>query len=397
MRHPTGLPATTALLAVLTLTAALSHSRPAAAEADAPALVPLHTQVTQPDKPFPRFQVDAAWPRMPADLMLGQVSGVAVDADDTIWAVHRPHTLDPTEVGVTLEPPIADCCRPAPTVVRFARDGRYLGGWGTPDTGPVIDGVNQWPNSVHGIFVDPAGTVWIGGNGDGDHAVLNFTADGEFIRAIGRREQHGGNTDETTLGRPADIHHHGAQTLIADGYTNRRVIRFSGDDQAFAGYWGAYGEPPQAIDPEQDTTRYDPASRRFADIVHCVVRTDDGHVYVCDRRNNRAQLFRQAEDGGLEFVRDIVVSPDGGATGTVTDIALSPDGRFLYVAEMVNSRIWIYDRASHEPIAAIGRIGRQAGQFTWLHSIDVDSEGNLYATEVATGRRIQKLVLTGIR
>lgn len=363
----------------------------------AAALVDVHTQVVADDVPFPRFRVDAAWPRLPSDLMLGQVSGVSVDADDQVWLVHRPHTLDPTEVGMTLDPPIADCCRPAPTVVRLAPDGRYLAAWGTPETGPVIDGVNQWPSSVHGIFASDDGTLWIGGNGEGDHAVLNFTADGEFIRAIGRRAQHEGNTGRRTLGNPADVHHGDGQVLVADGYVNRRVIRFTGDDGEFGGYWGAYGDPPEPVDPETDTGRYDPQAKRFADIVHCVVRTENGFVYVCDRRNNRAQLFRQAEDGSLSFVRDIAISPDSGATGTATDVALSPDGRFVYVADMVNSRIWILDRRNHEPIAAIGRIGRQAGQFTWLHSIDVDSAGNLYATEVSTGRRIQKLVLTGVR
>lgn len=368
------------------------------AESDgAEALVDLHTRVVKENVPFPRFRVDAAWPQLPPDLMLGQVSGVSVDADDQVWLVHRPHTLDPTEVGVTLDPPIADCCRAAPTVVRLARDGRYLGAWGTPETGPVIDGVNQWPSSVHGIFASDDGTLWIGGNGEGDHAVLNFTTDGEFIRAIGRREQHEGNTGRRTLGNPADVHHDDGQVLVADGYVNRRVIRFTGDDGDFGGYWGAYGDPPEPVVPETDSRRYDPQAQRFADIVHCVVRTKDGFVYVCDRRNNRAQLFRQGEDGSLSFVRDIAISPGSGATGTATDVALSPDGRFVYVADMVNSRIWILDRKNHEPIAAIGRIGRQAGQFTWLHSIDADSAGNLYATEVSTGRRIQKLVLTGVR
>ncbi|MEQ8485830.1 MAG: beta-propeller fold lactonase family protein [Pseudomonadales bacterium] len=384
-------------LAAFTAAAALALSAASAAAAKAPAaLVTLHTEVHQAGKPFPRFVVDAAWPDVPADLILGQVSGVSVDADDVVWLVNRPGSLDATETGPLQNPPIADCCRPAPPVVRFAQDGTYLGGWGGPDTGPMLDGVNQWPTSVHGIYVDADRTVWIGGNGDDDHVVLNFTADGEFIRAIGRRQQHGGNTDTETLGRPADVFHGNGQILIADGYSNRRLIRFAAADGAFDGYWGAYAEPPVALAADPGG-RYDPASRHFADIVHCVVTTDDGHVYVCDRRNNRAQLFRQDADGGLSFVRDIVVSPESGATGTVTDIALSPDGRFVYVAEMVNSRIWILDRKTHEPVAAIGRIGRQAGQFTWLHSIDVDGDGNLYATEVFTGRRAQKLVLTGIR
>lgn len=383
--------------ALAAIAAILTGANAWAQSAAAHGLVDLHTVIVKEDTPFPRFRVDAAWPTLPPDLILGQVSGVSVDKDDIVWAVHRQGSLDRTETGVLQDPPIAECCVPAPTVVRFAQDGTYLGGWGSPDTGPVLDGVNQWPSSVHGIFVDENDTVWIGGNGDGDHAVLNFTSDGEFIRAIGRREQHGGNTDRGTLGRPADIHHGDGQILIADGYSNRRLIRFRSEDGAFAGYWGAYARPPVDVTAENEGERYDPASPRFADIVHCVVTSDDGYVYVCDRRNLRAQLFRQNGNGSLAFVRDIVISPGSGATGTATDIALSPDGRFVYVAEMVNSRIWILDRATHEPIAAVGRIGRQAGQFTWLHSIDVDSQGNLYTTEVFTGRRLQKLVLTGVR
>jgi hypothetical protein len=382
-----------AILAALVANGAWTEPAPAAQGA----LVDLHTVVVKAETPYPRFQVDAAWPKLPPDLIIGQVSGVSVDKGGIIWAVHRQGSLDRTETGVLQDPPIAECCVPAPTVVRFAQDGTYLGGWGSRETGPVLDGVNQWPNSVHGIFVDDEDTVWIGGNGEGDHVVLNFTADGEFIRAIGRREQHGGNTDRNTLGQPADIYHGNGQILIADGYSNRRLIRFDASDDTFAGYWGAYGEPPVDVTAEHAGDRYNPTAPRFGDIVHCVVTTDDGFVYVCDRRNLRAQLFHQDHEGNLSFVRDIVISPGSGATGTATDIALSPDGRFVYVAEMVNSRIWILDRKTHEPIAVIGRIGRQAGQFTWLHSIDVDADGNLYTTEVFTGRRIQKLAFTGVR
>ncbi len=184
------------------------------------------------------------------------------------------------------------------------------------------------------------------------------------------------------------------------------MIRFASEGGEFSGYWGAYGESPSggsrdgSFDQSQATSTTDggadPASRTFGDIVHCVVPTDDGHVYVCDRRNNRAQLFSQAADGALTFVRDVVIAPATGGTRTVTDIAISPDGRFVYVADMMNSRIWILDRETHTAIAAIGRVGRQAGQFTWLHSIAIDSAGNLYVSEVNTGRRVQKLVLTGV-
>ncbi|MNV60469.1 NHL repeat protein [compost metagenome] len=125
--------------------------------------------------------------------------------------------------------------------------------------------------------------------------------------------------------------------------------------------------------------------------------TGDGQIYVCDRQNNRAQLFDLSADGKLTFVRNIAIEGKTGGLGTVTDIALSPDKKYLYVGDMMNGRIWILLRSSHEVLGSFGRIGRQAGQFTWMHSIDTDSQGNLYVTEVGTGRRVQKFVLTGLR
>lgn len=394
------------------LAAALLLPLTAAAPSDAgppqPALAPLaFEQIAPAGAKMPRFKVDAAWPAMPGDLLLGQVSGVAVGPDDSVWVVHRPHSLTNTDTGLAQSPPIAVCCKPAPPVVRFGKDGRYLGGWGGAASAPTIDGVNQWPASLHGIFIDKANSVWFGGNGKGDHVVLNYSADGRFIRSFGRRDKTGGNDATDQLGNPSDVHHSDGMVLISDGYVNRRVIGFDAKTNAYRGRWGAYGKPPiaptrtgdfdqsHAVDPGKVAN---PRSDIFADIVHCVVPTRDGHVYVCDRNNNRAQLFKRGKDGGLTFVRDLVIAGDTGGTHTVTDIAFSPDPEqtWLYVADMMNSRIWILERKTHTILGAIGRVGRQAGQFTWLHSIDTDSDGNLYATEVNTGRRVQKLVFTGV-
>lgn len=395
------------LLAILLAVPLLSATSPAP-DAPAPALAPLaFEQIAPAGTKMPRFMVDAAWPAMPPDLLLGQVSGVAVGPDDSVWVVHRPHSLTATDTGLAQDPPIAVCCKPAPPVVRFASDGRYLDGWGGPDSAPNVDGVSQWPSSLHGIFVDKAGTIWFGGNGKGDHVVLNYSTDGRYIRSFGRRDKTGGNDATDLLGNPSDVNHSEDMVLISDGYINRRVIGFGAKSNAYKGRWGAYGKPPvaptrtgdfdqsHAVDPGKVA---DPKAPIFADIVHCVVPTRDDHVYVCDRNNNRAQLFRRSKTGDLTFVRDVVIAGDTGGTHTVTDIAFSPDPdqTYLYVADMMNGRIWILRRATHEVLGAIGRIGRQAGQFTWLHSIDTDSQGNLYATEVNTGRRVQKLVFTGI-
>lgn len=377
-----------------------------AASAPANGLTSIQEQ-TREGVAVPRFMVDAAWPRIPETLLLGQVAGIAVDANDSVWAVHRPHSLTETDTGLARNPPTALCCQAAPPVVHFTNNGTYLGGFGGPDSAPTIDGITQWPQSLHGISVDAEGMLWFGGNGNDDHVVLKYTPDGKFLRAFGRRGQTNGNADPALLGNPSDVNSVDGRIYVSDGYTNRRLIGFNeGADRAFS-IWGAYGEPPAqrirqgAFDQSQATHQAegapDPHARELGSIVHCSVPSGDGQLYLCDRVNNRAQVFDIQSDGSLRFVSDLVIEPKTGGLGTVTDIALSPDKKYLYVADMMNGRIWILLRETQEVLGHIGRIGRQAGQFTWLHSIATDSQGNIYTAEVGTGRRVQKFVLTGIR
>lgn len=382
-------------LAAMFATSALANETPAAEAA----LVPLEIEVfADQGQSIPHFMADASWPDMPADLIIGQVPGLAVDKEDNVWLVHRPQSLTFSDVGLAQSPAQALCCRPGPDVMKFSKDGKYLDGW---------KGDTHWPRTIHGLFVDDDLTVWIGGNGEGDHVIYNYTEDGSFIRKFGTHGKTDGNDSASKLGNPADIWRGLGKVFIADGYINKRIVGLEDEGLGFEGAWGAYGADPLggtrqgSFDQSQAASNSDggadPASRAFGDIVHCVVGTEDGHVYVCDRRNNRAQMFRTNADGTLEFVQDIVIAPETGGTRTVTDIAFSPDGAFVYVADMMNSTIWILDRETHEPVARIGRIGRYPGQFTWLHSVDVDSDGNIYTSEVGTGRRVQKLVYMGLR
>ncbi|MFC6196480.1 beta-propeller fold lactonase family protein [Ponticaulis profundi] len=393
-------------LAALLSSGAMANEQSSEDAGSTTALIPLEFEIlTDADVELPRFKVDAAWPDMPAEMIIGQVPGLAVDKNDVVWLAHRPQSLSFSDIGLASDPPQAFCCKPGPTIMKFAQDGEYLGGWGGPETGPMAEGTNQWPRNVHGLYIDDDMSVWVGGNGDGDHVVLNFTEDGEFIRQIGTHGETDGNASETTLGNPADIWRGLGDVVIADGYINKRIVSFDDDALGFQGAWGAYATDPSggtregSFDQSQANSDADgganPKARSFGDIVHCVVGTDDGHVYICDRRNNRAQLFKRTAAGEMEFVKDIVIAPETGGTRTVSDIAFSPDGKFIYMADMMNSNIWILDRESHEPLARIGRVGRYPGQFTWLHSVVVDSDGNIYTSEVGTGRRVQKLVFLG--
>ncbi len=397
-------PVLTPVAAVLTLSLGFAF---VAAGAAADTLIDVKTQQFS-ERPIPRFQVDAAWPDSPEDQMIGQIPGLAIDKDDNVWILQRPNSLGFSDTGLAQEPPTAVCCRPAPHIMQFSSEGRILRAWGGPAHAPTIAGMTQWPDTVHGLFVDADSNVWIGGNGDGDHVVLNFSADGEFLRAFGQRGATLGNFDRTTLGGPADIAHDTVtgETLVADGYINKRIIGFGPDGESTR-VWGAYGAVPdaqvregafnQSLASSDSDGGANPESRSFGDIVHCVVKGPDDRIYVCDRRNNRLQVFATSPGGETEFVRDIAIAPTTGGTRTASDVAFSTDAKFMYVADMMNGQVWILDAKSYEILGALGRNGRYPGQFIWLHSVDVDSQGNLYTTEVSTGRRVQKFVFQGVK
>jgi DNA-binding beta-propeller fold protein YncE len=238
--------------------------------------------------------------------------------------------------------------------------------------------------------------------------VVRYTADGEYLGQFGLRNETKGNLDRQALGNPADISFDPStsRVLIADGYTNRRIIEFNYKTKNFTKYWGAFGGLPEDSSRQEDfdftqamTTPeggVDPKTLVFSDIVHCIVRGPDQLLYACDRRNNRIQVFAESQNGAITYRESIEIAPVTGGTGSATDIAWSPNGSFMYVADMINGRIWVFDTKTREKVGSIGRPGRYAGQFHWLHSLDADSEGNLYATEVHTGQRVQKLVFLGV-
>jgi DNA-binding beta-propeller fold protein YncE len=339
----------------------------------------------------PRFQVDAFWPKpLPNNWILGQVASITVDPDDNVWVLHRPRTLTPDEKGATLDPPMSICCVPAPPVIEFDPAGKVIRAWGGPGQG------YDWPSNEHGLRVDEKGYVWLGGNGATDGMVLKFTRDGKFVMQIGRAAARTSDADTSQLAKPADIwlDYAANEVYIADGYGNHRVIVFDATTGAFKRLWGAYGKPPapglDVVEPGKPSG-YDPKappSPNFSNPVHCVKIADDGLVYVCDRINNRIQIFHK--DGS--FVREWVYLKNTLGSGSTWDVALWPDRAqsFLLNADGTNNQIRILRRSDGTVIGSFGRSGRNAGQFHWVHSIAIDSKGNVYTAEVDNGKRVQK-------
>jgi len=332
----------------------------------------------------PLFAVDPFWPKpLPNSWMLGQVSGIATDRFDRIWVVHRPGTLNERELAAAQNPPAAKCCFAAPPVLVFDQSGNLLRSWGGPGQG------YDWPQSEHGIFIDDDDFVWLAGNGKQDGQLLKFTMDGKLVLQIGKSGPIRGSNDTTALGSPADVAVDVAakEVFAADGYTNRRVVVFDSETCAYKRHWGAYGNKPS----DDKTPPYDPArpaSQQFGNPVHCIRIARDGLVYVCDRTNDRVQIFRK--DGS--FVAEHVYEKETRGTGSVYDLVFSPDQAqtFIYMIDGMNGEVRIISRASKETLARFGRPGRQVGQFTALHNIAVDRQGNIYTAEVNTGQRIQK-------
>jgi DNA-binding beta-propeller fold protein YncE len=183
------------------------------------------------------------------------------------------------------------------------------------------------------------------------------------------------------------------EAYVADGYRNRRVAVLDIETGAVKRFWGAYGRPPMdtAVPPYDPAA---PAARHFRNPVHCAEPTNDGFVYVCDRASNRIQVFQK----NGTFVREKIIMPNTRAEGAVWDIAFSrdPQQRYMYVADGRNMKVHILDRQTLEVLTSFGDGGRIPGAFLAIHSIAVDSRGNIYTGETDQGKRVQKFVFKGI-
>ena len=346
---------------------------------------------TTPTGPVaPRLAVDPLWPKpLPNHWIIGSTIGVAVDSRDHVWIIHTRSSLNDREAKAGVLTPPGECCTPAPPVLEFDADGNLVGSWGGPGEG------YDWPTTNHGIAIDHMDNVWIGGNGPDDAHILKFTRDGRFLLQMGKPGGNAGSRDAVNFGRVAKVSFDSAanEAFVADGYLNKRVAVLDMATGTMKRYWGAYGNEPD----DTDLGPYDPAAppaAQFRNPVHCAEPTPDGLVYVCDRVNDRIQVFRK--DGS--FVSELRVAPQTRGGGSVWDIAFSrdPAQQYIFLADGGNERVWIIERETMAVLTSFGDGGRQPGQFFGVHSIATDSLGNVYTTETFEGKRVQKFVNLGL-
>ncbi len=338
---------------------------------------------SQGSRPSPVFEIDPAWPQVPAKWKLGGISSMAVDDKDNVWVLTRPRTV-----------PAEQSAMAAPPVIVFDAAGKFLQAWGGEGSG------YDWPEREHGIHIDHKGYVWIGGNHCaedirdnergikplGDDAVLKFTQAGKLVMQIGKSNQSAGNADTRNLRQPADafVYPKTNELFVADGYGNHRVAVFDADTGVFKRMWGAFANKP--VDNTPCPPSY-PASVTDGDgpeqfsTPHAIRVSNDGLVYVADREYRRVQVF--TFDG--KFVKQLRLTRERFALNLA--LSADPEQQFLYVGSA--SGIVIVDRKTLEVVSNFHTPG-----ILTSHHITTDSRGNLYIASPAGG--MQKLAFKGL-
>jgi DNA-binding beta-propeller fold protein YncE len=326
----------------------------------------------------PQFEKDPAWPKVPAKWKMGFGSAVAIDADDHVWVLSRPHTLvNPRSTSPDTKSVAA------PPVMEFDNTGNFIQAWGG-QSGPGY----QWPSNEHAITVDYKGFVWIMGNADGasnnpahlpnDNQILKFTKAGKFVMAIGTSGQTGSNATEVLKGGTGlRVYPKTNELFVSDGYGNNRVMVYDADTGKFKRMWGAYGNKPLDIAARPPRSKLSEIPwvgvaevlQQFGSPVHDVDISNDGLVYVSDRGNKRVQVF--TPEG--KFVAEQFVGLDTKYYLQARSTAFSPDQRFLYVGG--TPVVYILNRKTLEVLGSF--VTGSAQDHPPGHQIAADHKGNI--------------------
>ena len=253
--------------------------------------------------------------------------------------------------------------------------------------------------------------------------MLKFDRDGNFKMRVGglptginTNDRDGGINATPVLNRATDmvVDPKTNRLYVSDGYTNRHVLIIDANTGKYIGSIGAYGNNPvddkaagDAGSFAADRARGNRKPAFFRTPVHCVKIANDGKLYVCDRGNNRIQVFNaldpnlgqpctnpQGVAGRCGFLAEQFISEmtNTSIPGTAVSVNFSTDAAqsCLYVGDNSNMTIYILNRSTLQELGRLGRSGTQLGQFHWLHNVSTDTRGNIYTAEVDTGNRIQK-------
>jgi streptogramin lyase len=337
----------------------------------------LFAQQAVPDIPFdsvPNFF------KFPADLHLGEASGVAVNSKGHIFIFSRGNTTGPAYAAT------------ASQILEFGPDGKYIR--------EIGHNLYAW-SFAHTVRVDKDDNLWAVDKGS--DMIIKFNPEGRVTMVFGRKKEASDEGAEAwkhpnpplpaidgQFRQPTDVTWDlQGNIFISDGYINSRVAKFDKNGD-WVKSWGDPGNKPGQFNTP-----------------HSIAADAKGNIYVGDRGNYRIQVF----DPDGKFLREMKLDvpypsdakPWMGPVPTLQTngsqrpgspwaVCITPGpNQVLYAADAFPGRIYKMT-LDGKILGVLGRAGRQLKQFGWVHEIACPSENELYVAEIVNWR-VQKLIL----
>ena len=293
-----------------------------------------------------RYEVVEGWEQLPSGYEHRDVAGVAVDLEDRVFLI----------------------CRGDHPVLMYDSKGKFLGSWGEGD----------FTYRTHGISVGPDNSVYC--TDDGNHTIRKFTPNGKLLMTLGTMNTPSDTgydgKDTRTVSRPGAPFNRPTNIAVgptgdlyvSDGYGNCRVHQF-GPNGELKRSWGTPGQGPGEF---------------F--LPHGISVHADGRVFVCDRENDRIQIFSPDGEYLTEWTdtrRPTHLVFDGQGRAYVSELWWQPgqtSGRYGPAGDTRSGRASVYDSEGRVLARWGGPDPVAAGSFAAPHGLAVDSRRDVYVS-----------------
>jgi DNA-binding beta-propeller fold protein YncE len=337
------------------------------------------------DAPEIRYDSVPNFLKLPADLYIGEASGVAINSKKHIFVFSRGNTTGPAYAAT------------ASQILEFGPDGKYIREIGR--------NLYAW-SFAHTVRVDSQDNLWAVDKGS--DMIIKFDPEGRVQMVFGRKKEASDEGAEAwkrvnpprpavdgQFRQPTDVTWDPAgNSYISDGYVNSRVAKFDKNGD-WVKQWGTPGKNQGEFNTP-----------------HSIAADAKGNIYVADRGNRRIQVFDPDGNFLREFSIDVPVPsvvhmwmgnppnpaapPAGNATmlsGAPWAICITPGPgtQYLYSADAYPGRVYKLS-LDGKLLGYFGSMGRQPKQFGWIHEMACPSENEIYVAEILNWR-VQKLLL----
>jgi len=326
------------------------------------------------------YTANADFLKLPADLYLGEVGGVAVNSKGHVFVFSRGNNTGPAFGAAGAQ------------LLEFDKDGKFVR--------EIGKNLYAWAYA-HTVRVDPADNIWTVDKGS--DMVVKFTPEGRVSMVFGRKKEASDEAEPWTRVTPPRPHVDGnfrqptdvtwdlqGNIFISDGYINSRVAKYDKNGD-WVKSWGEKGTKPGEFDTP-----------------HSIAADARGNIYVADRGNRRIQVF----DPDGKYLREIKVTdvpvpadarpaignrPTAETAGNQLPgapwaVCITPGpNQVLYTSDSYPGRIYKLT-LDGKLLGVLGKAGKQPKQFGWIHEIACPSENDLFVAEVLNWR-VQKLTL----